>query len=319
MADSKQRVLSVFAKLFKGERLSKADIEHQYSISNKSAQRDFSDIREMLLEHALPYELLTDADSNYYLKNTGNFNEKDILVLIMLLNLARPFNKTEYKHLIEALLSTQSRENQNKIKKVINGEAVFYTPIHHKKPLLDLIWDLRDAIESQNQVEINYRRGDNVEKVSVIRPLALIAHHHYFYLVSSSEKYPDRPIQRRLDRITSYKILPDTFKVNHAQMFELSQLRKHSPNMYAGKTETLVAEITGSSWEEAVDRFPDNEILEEFERDGKEVKVIRFKATTGDGLMFWLLSQNIYLKLLEPQHLIDEMKSRLTQVLSYYE
>jgi len=319
MADSKQRVLSVFAKLINGERLSKADLENQYSISNKSAQRDFSDIREMLAENALPYELLTDTESKYYLKNTGTFNEKDILVLIMLLNLVRPFNKSEYNRLIKSLLGTQSAENQKKIKKVINSEATFYTPINHKKPLLDLIWDLRDAIEHQNKVEIHYIRGDGVKKLTVVCPMAVLAHHHYFYLVSTSEKYPDQPIQRRLDRISSYKILPDTFKINHAKAFNLADFRKHNPNMYVGKTERLKAEITGSSWEEAVDRFPDHEILEEFERDGKQVKIISFRATTGDGLMIWLLSQNIFLKLLEPQYLIDEMKGRIEQMLGYYE
>ena len=84
--------------------------------------------------------------------------------------------------------------------------------------------------------------------------------------------------------------------------------------MWPGKLRTIRFEFTGISVQAVMDKLPTAKVIE---RTGRKYLI---EATVyGDGIKIWLLSQGPWVKVLEPEDLVQEVKSRLTRALAQYE
>lgn len=130
----------------------------------------------------------------------------------------------------------------------------------------------------------------------VVKPVGIMFSEYYFYLTAyivrkqegSQEQVEDYeyPTIYRIDRIRSYKVLKEHFKVPYANRFEEEEFRKRVQFMYGGKLQRIVFEYSGISVEAVLDRLPTAAVLEE--KDGKYV--IRAEVF-GEGIDMWLRSQ----------------------------
>ena len=79
----KERILTIFLRLYAGKRLSKAQLKKEFGVDPKSIQRDIALLRVILEENShLGLEIVFDSlDNTYRLIGKTIFNKKDILVI----------------------------------------------------------------------------------------------------------------------------------------------------------------------------------------------------------------------------------------------
>jgi len=126
--------------------------------------------------------------------------------------------------------------------------------------------------------------------------VGLLFSEYYFYLTAflrdvDRENHFDNkddlfPTIYRVDRIRSFKVLDEHFRVPYKDRFEEGEFRKRVQFMYGGKLETVKFRYTGPSIEAVLDRLPTAEILSEDE-NGWLISAEVF----GKGIEMWLRSQ----------------------------
>ena len=134
-----------------------------------------------------------------------------------------------------------------------------------------------------------------------IEPVGIMFSEYYFYLTAflrdvdrkaRFEMPDDRfPTIYRIDRITSFKVLKERFRVPYSSRFEEGEFRKRVQFMYGGKLEQVKFKYIGPSIEAVLDRLPTAEIVSQDE-EGWTVKAEVF----GKGIEMWLKSQGEYVK-----------------------
>ena len=165
-------------------------------------------------------------------------------------------------------------------------------PLHHKKKLLDPLWDLSLAIQKQEILHIRYIRQDGVERHHDVKPVAILFSEFYFYLVAFKEEETEFPTIFRVDRIKDMESTGNTFHIPYADRFKDGEFRKRVQFMYPGPLRRVKFTYSGPSVEAVLDRLPTAQILEE--KDG--VYTITAEAY-GIGIDMWLGSQGDKVKL----------------------
>lgn len=119
---------------------------------------------------------------------------------------------------------------------------------------------------------------------------------YYFYLTAFLEDKTDFenpndlfPTIYRVDRIHSFEVLREHFRVLYKDRFEEGKFRKRVRFMYGGKLETIRFRYTGPSLEAVLDRLPTAEVLNS-DAEGWTIEAEVF----GKGIDMWLRSQGDY-------------------------
>ena len=180
---------------------------------------------------------------------------------------------------------------------MIGNEEHHYIELRHKTNVLDKLWDLGQAIRSCRYVELEYRRTKDKAIVKrKVKPVGIMFSEYYFYITAfiddkevceNFDVINDAfPTIYRVDRIVSYRVLEDRFKMPYKNRFEEGEFRKRIQFMYGGKLNRICFEYTGSDVDAILDRLPTAKI--ESEKDGKYI--IRAEVF-GKGIDMWLRSQ----------------------------
>ena len=143
-------------------------------------------------------------------------------------------------------------------------------------------------------MEIEYQRMKEPTTVKRrVLPVGLMFSEYYFYLTAFLEdksgfENPDDlfPTIYRIDRIRSFKVLNEHFRVPYSSRFEEGEFRKRVQFMYGGRLERIRFRYTGPSIEAVLDRLPTAEIVSE-DAEGWTVHAEVF----GKGVEMWLRSQ----------------------------
>ena len=211
---------------------------------------------------------------------------------------SRAFPKDEMKGILDKLISCcVPKENRQPVKELIGNEEYHYIELRHKTNFLETLWDLGQAIRSCKYVEIEYRRTKDKAIVKrKIKPVGIMFSEYYFYITAfiddkevleNFDVINDAfPTIYRVDRIVSYKLLEERFKMPYKDRFEEGEFRKRVQFMYGGKLNRIRFEYTGTDVDAILDRLPTAKI--ESEKDGKYI----IKAEVfGKGIDMWLRSQ----------------------------
>ena len=124
---------------------------------------------------------------------------------------------------------------------------------------------------------------------------------YYFYLTAFLEdkadfENPDDlfPTIYRVDRIRSFQVVEEHFRVPYAKRFEEGEFRKRVQFMYGGKLEQIKFRYIGPSLEAVLDRLPTVEIIST-DNEGWTIRAEVF----GKGVDMWLRSQGTYVQMVE--------------------
>ena len=286
------RMLHIYERLNKGEKLSKDRLANEYEVSAKTIQRDLDDLRAYLAEThysesevAIRYDKREDHYSLVRFEREWMTNEEALALCKILLE-SRAFRKEELLQLVEKLLMQIAPEDRKIAQEMIRNELFNYVPLQHGKPLLAPIWALSQHIFRHEMIAFDYIRQDGKQSRRIMKPVSILFSEYYFYcLAFDSENDTDYPVVFRIDRMTNMEPTGERFAVPYAKQFKDGEFRKRIQFMYMGPLRRVTFEYTGVL-EAMLDKVPTAKVIAE--TDG--VYTITAESY-GDGILMWLGAQ----------------------------
>ena len=300
------RLLEIYARLIRGDVLSKMELGTQYRISKRSIQRDMEALRAFIANQNLGQDVVYDYKHRGYRliqTNPRGLSNSEILAVCKILLESRSLRKDEMLPILDKLVDCAVPDpNKKLIGELIANETFHYIQPHHNKLVLDNLWALGEAVRHQQVVEIEYTRLKDHELVKRrVQPVGIMFSEYYFYLTafledkSHFENPGDLfPTIYRIDRIASFQVLDEHFRVPYRDRFEEGEFRKRVQFMYGGRLQHIKFRYTGPSIEAVLDRLPTAKIVEEDE-NGWTVEAEVF----GKGIEMWVRSQGEYISYVE--------------------
>ena len=154
------RLLDMYERLRHGEVISKKELAEFYGVTVKTIQRDIDELRAYLAEKSLQGDRGTieysPAKKGYRLIRSTyeHLNHKEILALAKILLESRALEPGELHTILDKLTATCIEKDRTTVEDIIQNETFYYVPLHHKKKLLDPLWDLSLAIQKQEILHI---------------------------------------------------------------------------------------------------------------------------------------------------------------------
>ena len=300
-----ERLLQIYSKLVNGETLKKKELVQHFHVTERSIQRDIEALRCFFAEEGLLQDVVYDkAVRGYRMENPAlrTLENSEILAVCKILLESRSMRKDEMFPILDKLIACCVPErNRKAVQELLANEKHHYIEPHHQQPVLNGMWELGQAIQNHQMVEIEYERLKEPRMVKRrVKPVGIMFSEYYFYLTAFLEdkesfENPDDlfPTIYRIDRIRSFRVLDEHFAVPYKDRFQEGEFRKRVQFMYGGKLERIKFKYTGPSIEAVLDRLPTAEIVEQ-DKDGWLVTAEVF----GKGIDMWLRSQGENLEII---------------------
>lgn len=183
------RVLTIYSKLVSGEVLKKSELEHMFHVTARTIQRDIESLRCFFSEQMLMQDIVYDTkQKGYRLTNTlpQHLTNDEILAICKILLESRSMRRDEMMPILDKLIqSCVPAENRKAVTRLVANERYHYIEPHHGRPILNGMWEIGQAIQNQNVLEIEYEKLKGHEVVTrTIEPVGLMFSEYYFYLVA---------------------------------------------------------------------------------------------------------------------------------------
>ena len=300
-----ERLLQIYSKLANGETLKKKELAQHFHVTERSIQRDIEALRCFFAEEGLLQDVVYDkAVRGYRMENPAlrTLENSEILAVCKILLESRSMCRDEMFPILDKLIACCVPErNRKAVQELLANEKHHYIEPHHQQPVLNGMWELGQAIQNHQMVEIEYERLKEPRMVKRrVKPVGIMFSEYYFYLTAFLEdkesfENPDDlfPTIYRIDRIRSFRVLDEHFAVPYKDRFQEGEFRKRVQFMYGGQLERIKFKYTGPSIEAVLDRLPTAQIVEQDE-DGWLVTAEVF----GKGIDMWLRSQGENLEII---------------------
>ena len=303
------RLMVIYTQLQKGGILSKTALAEEFGVSARSIQRDIESLRCFLVEQAMPQEIILDRQAGGYrliTKSTSAMSNAEILTVCKILLESRSLRRDEMVSILDKLIECcVPQSSQDIVRRLVANEKLLYIEPHHGQALVDRLWQLGQAVQRQQVLDIQYQKLKGQEVVRrTVEPVGLMFSEYYFYLVAfirdidrkAEFENPDDlfPTIYRVDRLLDSRETGETFSPPYAKRFQEGEFRKRVQFMYGGKLQTVRFTYSGPSIEAVLDRLPTAEVLDK--KDG----VYTVSAEVfGKGIEMWLRSQGEYISILD--------------------
>ena len=292
------RILHIYFKLARGESFTKRELALHFHVTERSIQRDLGALRCFLEEQDTGQEIVYDkASRGYRIQSVEpqTLSNSEILAVCKILLESRSMRKDEMFPILDRLLSCcVPEQNKKAVRRLIANEKYHYVEPHHGKRILDGLWEIGQAIQRHQVMEIQYERMKEPKLVMRrVQPVGIMFSEYYFYLTAFLEDKADFdnpddlfPTIYRIDRIRSFKVLDEHFHVPYGNRFEEGEFRRRVQFMYGGRLERIQFRYSGPSLEAVLDRLPTAEVA------GKDGEGWIVEAEVfGKGIEMWLNSQ----------------------------
>ncbi len=293
-----ERLLQIYSKLVEGNVLIKKDLSWQFNVTERSIQRDIESLRCFLVEKGLKQDIVYDRKlKGYKLENQpyNMLNNSEILAVCKILLESRSMRVDEMIPILDKLVDCcVPEQSKQTVLELLANEKHHYIEPHHGQFILKGLWEIAQAVQNHQYMEINYRRLKEPKLVKrLVKPVGIMFSEYYFYLTAFLEDkdvFDEEddlfPTIYRIDRIDSFKVLDGHFAIPYKKRFQEGEFRKRVQFMYGGKLRRIKFKYTGLSIESVLDRLPTAEAVEDSE-GGWIVSAEVF----GDGVDMWLRSQ----------------------------
>jgi predicted DNA-binding transcriptional regulator YafY len=299
------RILGMYSRLMNGSLINKAEEAQKYGVNQRTIQRDIDDIRNFLesdIDQAgiINSVIYDRTDKGYRLEQIYQLKltNGEILAICKILLDGRAFPKEEISEMLDKLISCCVPEtNQKLVKDLISNEIFHYVEPRHKKNIIDMMWDIGQAVRECRYIEMEYERTKDKAVVSrKVKPVAIMFSEYYFYLTAFIDDENIRqhfdvindsfPTIYRIDRIKAIKILDERFHIPYSSRFEEGEFRKRVQFMYGGKLQRVKFRYSGTDIDAVLDRLPTAEVVSE------DNGVYTVEAEVfGRGIEMWFRSQ----------------------------
>ena len=329
----KERVLSIYSRLQEGRVINKSEEAERFGVDERSIQRDIDGIRAFLSERAVDnssdgVEVVYDRIKKGFVMKGGRssaMTNSEIFAVSKILLESRAFTKKEMNDILSKLIEgCVPLKNMKLVRDLISNENYHYIELHHRSVLKDKLWCIGEDIKEHNVLELEYSRADEPDDIvkRTVEPVAILFSEYYFYLNAYIvERYKggklikkyDYPAVFRFDRIKSYKVTGEKFRVEYGSRFEEGEFRKRVQFMYSGELIKLTLNYYGKNPEAVLDRLPTARVIDKAE----ECFAIEAEVY-GKGIVMWLLSQGNKVEVLKPESLRQQIKQEILGMLERY-
>ncbi|KRO15188.1 helix-turn-helix transcriptional regulator [Lacticaseibacillus saniviri] len=319
MKSSAYRQLYILNALQHHKQFTKVELAEHFDTSFRTIQRDISALNGFFEGEGLDQRIdYNSAQHTFELQlRDHQLTNAQILVTIKIILANRALNVTETNELTDALRQLVSPDQRLLVDRIINIESFDYAPLQHNQPLIDRIWDFSQFILKGESVKMSYGSRLQQQSTPEILPKAIFFSEFYFYLIATDLNAQEERFYR-IDRIQEYKRLKRPRVTTYANRYDEGALRKNIPFMYNGPAEDIVFEFWGIE-EAALDRLPSAKVIARHPHPAPARDSVTIRAHASDkGLKMWVLSQGNMLKVLSPQHFVDEVKDVIAQMQSLY-
>ena len=293
-----ERLLQIYSRLASGDVLPKKELAQQFHVTERSIQRDMESLRCFFAEQGLQQDIVYDkGERGYRLEQPALplLNNSEILAVCKILLESRSMCRDEMLPIVDKLISCcVPARSKRAVTELLANEKHHYVEPHHGQHILPGLWEIGRAVQEHRVMEIEYTRMKEPKLVQRrVQPVGIMFSEYYFYLTAfledkSTFENPDDlfPTIYRIDRIKSFKVLDEHFRVPYQDRFQEGEFRKRVQFMYGGKLERIRFKYTGPSIEAVLDRLPTAKIVCQ-DGEGWTVEAEVF----GKGIEMWLRSQ----------------------------
>lgn len=293
-----ERLLQIYSRLVSGDVLPKKELAQQFHVTERSIQRDMESLRCFFAEQGLQQDIVYDkGERGYRLEQPALplLNNSEILAVCKILLESRSMRRDEMLPILDKLISCCVPEQSKRaVTELLANEKYHYVEPHHGRPLLPGLWEIGQAVQNHQVMEIEYERLKEPKLVRRrVLPVGIMFSEYYFYLTTFLEDKTDFdnpddlfPTIYRIDRIRDFRVLEEHFKVPYKDRFQEGEFRKRVQFMCGGKLEKIRFKYIGPSIEAVLDRLPTAKIVSQDE-SGWTVEAEVF----GKGIDMWLRSQ----------------------------
>lgn len=317
--EKRSRILGIFFRMVKGEKISIRKISEEYEISTKSVSRYVNEIKNFLADYR---ELVGNTSLEYFpkekmyqLKVDGFLQSAELVGLAKILVGSRALEKVKVLEIIQKLKEFTTTEDQKTLDRILLKELYHYEGVGHDCPdVLERVWQLTNCIRERKKLTIGYYKMNREKVERKIHPIAIIFSEYYFYLIANKEgDLSQNPVYFRVDRIISVMEHRTKFDEEELRKFDEGELRKKIQFMFPGEHQKIRFEFTGPSVQAVLDRLPTAKILEK-KKGGYVIEA----EVYGDGIKMFLLSQGSWVKVQKPEKLAVEMEEEITRMKELY-
>ena len=299
------RLLTMYSRLLDGKILRKRELADEFGIAARSVQRDLESLRIFFAEEMMGREILYDPrERGYRLSHAcaRGLTNSEILAVCKILLESRSMHRDEMMPILDKLMDCCVPDSSKKaVTSLVANERHHYVEPRHGKRILDGLWEIGQAIERHQVMELEYAKMDGTISSRAVEPVGLMFSEYYFYLVAflhgdpRVESYRQNntlmPTIYRVDRIQNFIVTQEHFTPAYASRFQEGEFRKRIQFMFGGKLNRVRFRYTGPSIEAVLDRLPTAQIISQDE-EGWIVEAEVF----GKGIEMWLRSQGEYVK-----------------------
>lgn len=317
------RILEIFYRLIRGEKVSIKKISTYYNVSTKTISRDINEIRAFLSNHGelLNYAQLSysHSDKSYYLDKKEFLQNKELFAIVKVILGSRCFSDFELSSIISKLKTFTTPSEKEMLNNIINKEILKYHGVKSNcTSVIDNLWKVINCIEDRKVITIQYLKMNTSVVKRKIKPVSIMFSEYYFYLIAY--KYDDltfSPIYFRIDRILSLIEHKEIFQLEYEHNFNEGDLREKNQFMFPGDNIKIRFEFNGLSSQAILDRLPTAKVVEVKNSDANHC-IIEAVVNYGRGIIMYLLSQGAWVKVLSPQCLIDDISMELEKMRNLY-
>ncbi len=231
--DKAKRILAIYTRLRQGKIVYKAAMSETYGVSQRTIQRDISDIQCFLQDQCMEtgsiQEIIFDKQTGGYLlqtKQSQQISEKSVLVVCRILLESRAMVKTELFPIIQSLITMcGDGVKASLVKNILQDGMNQYIEPEHGRKLVEQLWILEQAVKAQKYIEIRYEdwKSQN-EAAQKLKPVRVMFSEFNFYLIAyilgekNVEKEGTSPVIYRIDKIQECMVTEEHFRIPYERV-----------------------------------------------------------------------------------------------------
>lgn len=298
------------------------DKDNAYKIKNKEISRKMKDKKT-------GEEIDNSIHTDFYMEHL--FKKGELSLLIDGLLFSKQIDLEQREKLVKKLELLSSKHFKSRVKHI----SVISDKEAKNQDLFQVIESIDEAIEESKQITFNYNRyivneelkdeflpqldGDGKLKTYIVNPYQIVATNGRYYLMCNHDRY-DNLSYYRLDRITNIEKL-DTRRKPIRKIKGLEhglELAKHMVEqiyMFSGEPERVTLRLKKVIISDFIDWFGSGHHF--FDETEEEVSV---KVKVNENAMKkWALQYGLYVRVLAPANLVDEIKNDIKIVMNHYD
>lgn len=208
------RILNIYERLQQGEYLNKSELAADYSVTEKTIQRDINDLRAYLLEtHIYDSDMAIKYDKSlnkYYLSKSeqDKLSNYEVLAICKIILESRSMSKEKISEIIQKILNILNTYDRNIINNAILTDIENYSPITDSSDITLKLWQTTKYIKTNSFLFLSYSFPNETKHNYLVYPISIIYRQNKFFLVAYSKENDDFPTVFSFNEIVTIKPVP---------------------------------------------------------------------------------------------------------------